>query len=137
MSDSPSRIVAVSAAQASRWVGTPEVTGMTYHHGDLRVNLQFPDASEAVVVFDRPRGFRMLDEGDLLEFWDPASRVDGWLWRIDAGGWFDLEGSRPGFLADRADGLVEYLVVGTNDCVSVLAAVVPRVDPQRSIGEST
>lgn len=41
--------------------------------------------------FEVASGFRVLDEGDLLEFWAAEVRVPGWLWRVTGGGWLDLE----------------------------------------------
>lgn len=62
-------------------------------------------------------GFRVLDEGDLLEFWPHCS--GSWLHEITAGGWLDQERLRTGFLSgDRA--LKEYLVAGADTCLNVL-----------------
>jgi len=69
-----------------------------------------------------------LDEGNLLEFWDKEVRTSGWLWKVESGGWFELEKLRSGFLAQHlGQSNKEYLVTGINDCVSVLADSEPII----------
>ena len=49
--------------------GIPEVTNVNYNLSLLRIKLEFSDANHSVYIsFDSVRGFRVLDEGDLLEF---------------------------------------------------------------------
>jgi hypothetical protein len=102
--------------------GIPEVTNVNYNLSLLRIKLEFSDANHSVYIsFDSVRGFRVLDEGDLLEFWDPGSRAQGWLWHVEEGGWFDLEKLRDGFMSGVNGVYKEFLVVGQNECVSVIA----------------
>lgn len=109
--------------------GTPEVTEVHYDLRVLRISLDFAAVHHPVYVsFEGVCGFRVLDEGDLLEFWDAESRASGWLWRIKDGGWFSLESAREGFLSGLNGGYKEYLVVGTNDCVSVIATDEPKIE---------
>lgn len=104
--------------------GIPEVTAVRYE-GTLRISLLFAEQNSSLVVeFERVRGFRLLDEGDLLEFWSER-QPDGWLWQIDEGGWRDLEKQRSGFVTQ--DAATEYLIAGQNDCVSVLAHGSPKL----------
>jgi hypothetical protein len=121
------RPVAESVQAASLNLGTPEVTGLNYDLWTLRVTLMFEGRDGPIYAdFDGVEGFRVLDEGDLCEFWAPEVRVDGWLWQVHRGGWFDLERTRPGFLSgERA--LLEFLVLGENDCVSILAHDAPTI----------
>ncbi len=77
------------------------------------------------VEFDGVIGFRVLDEGDLSEFWGPGVRAEGWLWLVTGGGWLDLEASRSGFM-HHSDGK-EYLILGANECVSVLSKQGPVI----------
>ena len=79
------------------------------------------------VIFEEPAGFRVLDEGDLLEFWPDCSMSIGWLHEITSGGWFDLEKNRSGFLSSDSSDIIEYLIVGVNYCVRILAWEKPRV----------
>ena len=105
----------------------PEVTEIRYDLSVLRVTLDFASGDDPVCVeFRGVRGFRVLDEGDLLEFWDPETRPAGWIWKVHGGGWRDLETSRSGFLSGDRD-YAEFLVLGNDDCVSVFAEAEPSL----------
>jgi len=52
----------------------------------------------------------------------------GWLWRISAGGWLDLERTRSSFITGLGDQYSEFLVLGTDDCVSVIASADPVLE---------
>jgi hypothetical protein len=78
------------------------------------------------VAFDGVRGFRCLDEGDLLDFWDHLTIRDGWFFEILEGGWRDLEAHRPGFLSKILE-FREYLIISDNLCVSILTKIEPRM----------
>ena len=81
----------------------------------------------AVVRFEQTYGFRVLDELDLTEFWPQCSLAKGWLFEVKAGGWKALEQTRPHFFSGRCEWVKEYLVVGRDECVSVLAKERPSV----------
>lgn len=83
--------------------------------------------SEALVCFEQTYGFRVLDEYDLTEFWAVVTLKDGWLFEVERGGWKDLELKRSHFLSGRNDWVTEYLVIGLNDCVSVLTKQPPTI----------
>ncbi len=83
---------------------------------DVEVNVE---GRRALVHFDSVVGFRVLDEGDLMEFWTECSLSNGWLFQIFNGGWFRQETSRSGFMASANLKLQEYLLVSRNECVSV------------------
>ena len=82
---------------------------------------------EAQVLFETDWGFRVLGELDLSEFWRNFSLRDGWLFEVHAGGWLDLERTRPSFTSGRLYQLREYIVVGTGNCVSVIAEQAPDI----------
>ena len=109
------------------------VSQLRYDTERLVVTLTSPSgASTAAIAFTEVVGFRVLDEGDLLEFW-PACAVDkGWIFRVRENGWFDQEIARRGFLHHRASGLTEYFIAGQNDCISVLAGAAPEVEGNSS-----
>lgn len=85
------------------------------------------DGDKLDVVFNAPNGYRVLDEGDLLEFWPSCSSNVSWLYKIIDGGWLSQELVRPGFFSSRDAELSEYFVVGCNYCVNVLAREAPDV----------
>ncbi|VTL97334.1 Uncharacterised protein [Pseudomonas aeruginosa] len=56
------------------------------------------------VEFVEVEGVRQLDAGDLLEFWPVCAAAQGWLYRIEQGGWLDQECRRAGFGRPRDQG---------------------------------
>ena len=111
----------------ARGQGVPWLTELRYEPGSLRLSLQFADAAEVAIEFDGVCGFRVLDEGDLLEFWAPETRPNGWLWRVEDGGWRALEAQRDGFILGQDTTCQEFLVVGQDECVGILARHDPTV----------
>ena len=112
-------------------VGVPEVTSVHFDLENLTVTLSFTAPNVRVrVVFPASRGFRVLDEGDLIEMWVDRPDTDAWLNIVEAHGWKDQELARPGYLSATPD-LREYLVVGINDCVSVLTYEAPTINTLR------
>lgn len=85
------------------------------------------DGQRIDLSFDSPAGFRVLDEGDLLEFWPSCSTNNGWLYKISCSGWLDQERNRKGFLSSSNSDLIEFFIVGCNYCVNVLAWEAPSV----------
>ncbi|MFE3194531.1 hypothetical protein ACFXHA_36385 [Nocardia sp. NPDC059240] len=97
-----------------------------HYDGDLTIAIQGPGSSRANVLFRRPVGFRVLDEGDLTEYWNTYSQPNGWLWEVLRGGWLDLERRRPYFFTGEHKDLREYFVVD-EDCINVLAWEPPEI----------
>ncbi|WP_123636480.1 hypothetical protein [Marinobacter sp. R17] len=118
----------VNFSEADEYQGMPEIVEVSYDLWTLRITLRFEEVDHPVYVeFDDIKGFRVLDEGDLNEFWAPEVRVEGWLWSIMSGGWYDLECIRPGFVTGVTGGYEEYLMLGINDCVSVISYEKPTI----------
>jgi hypothetical protein len=110
------------------WQGKPEIVAVNFDLWCLRITLSFEDGEPPVyVMFEGVVGFRVLREGDLLEFWPGASSRSEWLWEVRSGGWFELERGRSGFVSGEISGINEYFVAGAVECVSVLASAVPKI----------
>jgi hypothetical protein len=107
----------------------PEIFNINYDLWTLKITLSFNDhPSPVYLIFKNVVGFRVLDEGNLLEFWDSDVRVPGWIWKIESGGWFELEKLRSGFLLpNHSITHNEYLISGINDCVSVISESEPII----------
>ena len=101
---------------------------MSYDCDRLTIYFQGDDFAFVRVVFENPKGFRVLDEGDLCGFWDDYHTGNGWLYEVQSGGWFELESLRADFLTQYmwADVLVEYLLV-CDKCISVLDLGPPTI----------
>jgi len=105
------------------------VTHVHFEPDELVVTLTSRgDKKVATARFKEVIGFRLLDEGNLLEFWPVCSQDNGWLFRIKENGWFDLETSRSGFLLDKRVDVSEYFISSQNDCVSILAGEPPKIE---------
>ena len=109
----------------------PLINHISYDSWLLRVSLFFSteDIRQMVYVdFTNIIGFRVLDNGNLVEFWNDECPSD-WLWEVNDGGWFDLEKQREGFVTGyfEKDLLTEYLVIGIDDCISILSPSAPKI----------
>ncbi|GEM66336.1 hypothetical protein SF1_43180 [Sphingobacterium faecium NBRC 15299] len=107
----------------------PEVVRVSYDVPSLSIDVKSFDMDEdkATIKFNGIIGFRVLDEGNLLEFWN-NKRPKGWLLEVVENGWFDLEKKREGFVTGYfEDKPKEYLILGINDCVSVLTLSTPII----------
>ena len=121
MESDDAQIPVVNSIPTTGLVGdVPEITALEYRLGDLTLTLQLADETLVSVRFEAIRGFRVLDEGDLLEFWNPPTRAEGWLWSVKDGGWYAQEARRDGFMFGIDTTCSEFLVLGQNDCVSVI-----------------
>ena len=108
--------------------GSSEVTDVTYDIWTLRVTVEI-EGHDGVVYFsfDSPIGFRVLDEGDLSDFWANSDKAPlQCVSEVLSGGWLDLESSRDDFLTDSSD-CREYMIGGVNSCVSVISHDPPDI----------
>jgi len=105
---------------------TPEVIDVRYNVDTLLITVRDIDSgTEISVEFTDIEGFRILDEGDLLEFWPKCSTF--WLNQIISGGWLEQECLRPGFTARETKNVLEFFISGVNACVSIISWSAPSV----------
>jgi hypothetical protein len=110
-----------------------DIVELTYASGELRVVVGTMSADgqnlQLDLKFDGPRGFRVLDEGDLIRYWEAKVFQAGYhLFEITSGGWRDQETQLPGMLSvSDAIGTREWFVATTNTCINVLCAGPPRM----------
>jgi hypothetical protein len=81
------------------------------------------------VYFRRVRGYRYLDEGDLIAYWKTeAFRSPYHVYEITNGGWLTGEVVEFGTLEiAKAFELREWFVCTTNGCMNILAALPPEL----------
>ena len=119
---------AVTIEADSSFQSQNEITEIEFKSGRLEITSQSLDATRIVrVSFLEIAGFRVLDEGDLLEFWPTCSSPNGWVFQIIEGGWFDQERQRAGFIRGDIKEIKEYLVTGVDECVNVFAWAPPNI----------
>jgi hypothetical protein len=105
---------------------TIEVINVDFDIDTLSVTVII-DGEKIDISFDSPSGYRVLDEGDLLEFWPSCSTNNGWLYEIISGGWLDQERKRKGFVSAAGTEAKEYFIIGCNYCVGVFGWEAPSV----------
>jgi hypothetical protein len=106
-----------------------DLTHIGFEWGGLVVTLTSGGDKKVVTVkFDDVVGFRLLDEGDLLEFWPSCAKEKGWLFLIQEHGWFDLEKTRAGFLRETGHSIYEYFIASQNGCLSILSSGIPDIN---------
>ena len=119
---------------ASDWVSHLEVASVNYDQWILTVALRAYEKPEQRVgamihvIFERAEGFRMLDEGKMLNYpWKELKPDEYFVHEVPKGGWLDLESGAGNMYL--SDGAKEYVVATMNECVSVIAwepPVVPK-----------
>ena len=81
------------------------------------------------ISFRRVRGYRYLDEGDLLSYWENEKlRTPHHVYEITSGGWVNGEALEPGILdVSKAFEIREWFIATTNGCMNVLSADPPEL----------
>ncbi|EHK9018838.1 hypothetical protein KCU41_004394 [Vibrio vulnificus] len=120
-------IVSISGIEERVKGQTPDVLSLNYDLSVLRIKLNFPSDKIVYVACENVEGFRVLDEGQLLEFWG-GDATQYWLFEVKANGWLASENKRETApLIVEGGELKEYMVAGANECVSILAYTQPYV----------
>ena len=79
-----------------------------------------------VLRFESVRAFRVVDELDLLDYWQAGYPTSTSLvWQVESGGWLDHERTVHGRFLGLADEAEEYLIVTGDACVSVISSEPP------------
>ena len=105
-----------------------EVCNVSFDLNRLVLNIDvFESDVDLIVEFDEIIGFRALDECELLECWENYNLSQGWIFEVNSGGWFDLESTRKGFTCQGCDFYKEFLIIGTDLCVSVISKIDPTI----------
>ncbi|WP_440904788.1 hypothetical protein ACMZOO_00765 [Catenovulum sp. SX2] len=103
------------------------IESLSYNLDELVIIISLPD-KKAKVIFNTPIAFKCLDEGDLKEYWHEQEITNNWLLEIKTGGWIEKELSQNGLYSSRnINGLTEFLVKGSNECVNILNTEQPTV----------
>jgi hypothetical protein len=102
-----------------------DITDVIYTRTGLRVTVIAATSMFTNIYlefhFDWVAGFRMLDELDLLGYWESGAFRDGHhLYEIISGGWATGEVRQEGVIRDEQD-YREWFIVTTNQCMNVLA----------------
>ena len=83
-----------------------------------------------IVEFAAVYGVRILHELDLAGLWTslPAELLrSSWLFEVYAGVWVELESRRADFQVTKESTLREFIIVGYQECVSVMTDRMPTL----------
>lgn len=112
---------------AQRYTWT-KLRSLRFDGEELVVEVQGREFEFARITFNDIVGFRVLDERDLIEFWNTYSKPNGWLYEVHEGGWFELESNRLQFnCIDYGPRLREFFLVD-DKCISVLTMELPVIE---------
>ena len=108
-----------------------EVASVNFDQWMLTIGMRAYEKNESVagmfhVIFTHSVGFRVLDEGQMLNFpWPLLSDSGSFVHRVDESGWMDMEKQSGNlFLQENA---VEYVIITSVECVSVIAYEPPKL----------
>lgn len=115
------------------------IAEVTLGRSGLRVLVELVSSnSDAIhgieIHFEVPRGFRYLDEGDLIAYWQsgeftPSYRQGHCLFEMLSGGWLEQECQHPGMLTttESLGTFREWFICTGNGCMNVLSVNPPLV----------
>jgi len=106
-----------------------ELASVNFDQWVLTVGLRAYASNNSVlgmvhVIFKDVRGFRYLDEGDMLRYPFPDIKIRNYFHHIASNGWSDQESD---FGNVVTSGHQEYLVATSNECLSVLSYSQPII----------
>ncbi|MEM9568938.1 MAG: hypothetical protein AAF974_11585 [Cyanobacteria bacterium P01_E01_bin.34] len=104
-----------------------EIASVNFDQWILTIALRIYDLNQSVKgmvhgIFKGVRGFRCLDEGDMLKFAFPREGERKYVKVISEGGWLSQEIQFGNIVAT---GQKEYLVATDNECICILACEHP------------
>jgi hypothetical protein len=111
-----------------KWHKGSDITEISQSASGLRVVLASPEGEERYVEFHFPfvRAFQVMDEGDMLEFWQNPVAAGHALYKVVSGGWRDRVEGQFLHVTSALDNMIEWLIVSECLCVSVISPYVPH-----------
>src|SRR5690348_11703009 len=99
-----------------RWLRGSAVTEVTSTLSGLRVVLAAPADIDHHVELDfaNPRAFQVMDEGDMLAYWQPPRHLNHALYRVVAGGWCERAAGHYLNVTASLTNIHEWLVVSSD-----------------------
>lgn len=110
-------------------VKTTELASLHFDQWILTVSLRTYSSKGEVngmvaLVFTEVRGFRYLDEADMLHYSWPDNATGSYFHQVESGGWFEQEEKYGNIVMEGGS---EYLIATENECLCVLAGREPVV----------
>lgn len=124
------KVIAEPMGPEYEWGNDSEITEVQYKLGSLSVFVDAPDQykKRIEIRFKDVRAYQVLDEGDLIVFWENGlGGKKSLAFTILEGGWH--ERMPPGIMSvtNAVGSFTEYLVTSINDCVCVVCSEPPEM----------
>lgn len=116
-------------AEVEQEISSIELASVNFDQWILTVVLRAYASDQSVkgmvhVIFKGVRGFRHLDEGDMLQYPFPQSSTRRYVHQIGKRGWSQQESEFGNIVLS---GHKEYLIATSNECICVLAHDAPTI----------
>lgn len=108
----------------------PVIVALNYDLKKLTIHYEANENEDFTLTFESPAGFRCLDERDLMDYWEHQVFTQNWMLEVFEGGWLEMEKTR-GMLSHQVHELREFLVVGMDECITVLATSEPLIEKKK------
>jgi hypothetical protein len=110
------------------WHGGSDVTEIINTNSGLRIVVAGPEGVDRYLEIHFPfvRAFQVMDEGDMLEYWQPPLTTGHVIYKVISGGWRDRSAGQFLHVTNSLDAMHEWLIVSECLCVSVISAYVPH-----------
>ena len=111
------------------WHGPSFVTEVVCTGSGLRI---VAAASQGVgrfveIHFPFVRAFQVMDEGDMLAFWEAPRSKSHMIYKVISGGWRARVAGQFLHVTAALDNMYEWLIVSDSLCVSVISAFMPHI----------
>jgi hypothetical protein len=106
-----------------------DITEVTSTHSGLRIVLAAPEGVDRYLEIHFPfvRAFQVMDEGDMLEYWQRPLTTGHALYKVISGGWRERAAGQFLRVTCSLDTMQERLIVSECLCVSVISMHVPNL----------
>ncbi|AOY68036.1 hypothetical protein LN565_11245 [Xanthomonas euvesicatoria pv. euvesicatoria] len=119
-----------------QWHEGADVSEIISTSSGLRIVVAAPAGVDRHLEIHFPfvRAFQVMDEGDMLEYWESPLTTGHLLYKVISGGWRDRTAGHFLHVTASLDSMQEWLIVSECLCVSVLSAYVPHL---REFGDAS
>ncbi|MCC8627474.1 hypothetical protein [Xanthomonas vesicatoria] len=111
------------------WQVGSDVTEISNTSSGLRIVLAAQKSIDRYLEIHFPfvRAFQVMDEGDMLEYWQNPLTTGHVLYKVASGGWRERAAGQFLHVTASLTTMQEWLIVSECLCVSVISAYVPHV----------
>lgn len=111
------------------WHRGSDIAEIHSTNSGLRIVVAAPEGVDRYleIHFVFARAFQVMDEGDMLGYWQTPLTTGHALYKVTSGGWRERAAGQFLHVTASLDAMQEWLVVSECLCVSVISAHAPHV----------